>query len=98
MMRRFGWIRVLGLLCAGMCAVPLLGQNPPNHKNGSNVGTVSRQQPSPTAQRQAPAASAPKTANTNVQKQPQMAQPQSAAGTVNPSTNAATRPIPGVRP
>ena len=98
MMRRLGWIRVFGLLCAGVCAVPLLGQNPPNHKSGSNAGTVSRQQPSPAAQRQAPAASAPKTANTNVQKQPQGGQPQPAAGTVKPSTSVSTRPIPGVRP
>ena len=99
MMRRVGWIRLLGLLCAEVCAVPLLGQNPQNHKSGSNAGTASRQQPAPAAQRQAPpAASAPKTANTNVQKQPQGGQPQPAAGTVKPSTNVSTRPIPGVRP
>src|SRR3981081_4358723 len=46
MMRRVGWIRILGLLCAGLCAAPMIGaQNPPNRKSGANAGTVYRQQP-----------------------------------------------------
>src|SRR5580704_662365 len=103
MMTRVGWIRVLGLLCAGLCVAPMLAQNPPDRKNGANTGAVYRQQPSPAAQRQAPAAPAPKAAQTNIQKQPVAAQPQPAAGAVKPSTNVPTtnvptRPITSVRP
>jgi hypothetical protein len=98
MMRRVGWIRILGL-CAGLCAAPMTGaQNPPNRKSGANAGTVYRQQPSQTAQRPAPAAATPRTAQTNIQKQPVAAQPQSAAGTLKPSANVPTRPVTSVRP
>src|ERR1700730_2251707 len=97
-MTRVGWIRILSLVCAGLCAVPMLAQNPPNRKSGANSGTVYRQQPSPAAQRQAPAASAPRAPQTNIQKQPVAAQPQPAAGALKPSTNVPTRPITNVRP
>jgi hypothetical protein len=103
MMTRVGWIRVLGLLCAGLCVAPMLAQNPPDRKNGANAGAVYRQQPPPAVQRQAPAAPAPRAAQTNIQKQPVAAQPQPAAGAVKPytnvpTTNVPTRPITSVRP
>jgi len=101
MMRHVGWIRILGLLCAGLCAAPMIGaQNPPNHKSGANAGTVYRQQPSPPVQKQAPAASTPRTAQTNIQKQPpaKTVQPQPAAGGLKPSTNVYTQPVTNVRP
>jgi hypothetical protein len=98
MMTRVGWIRILGLLCAGLCAAPMTGaQNPPNRKSGANAGTVSRQ-PSQSAQRPAPAASTPRTAQTNIQKQPVAAQPQPAAGALKPSTKVYTQPVTNVRP
>lgn len=100
MMRHVGWIRILGLLCAGLCAAPMTGaQNPPNRKSGANAGTVYRQ-PSQAAQRPAPAASTPRTAQTNIQKQPpaKTVQPQPAAGGLKPSTNVYTQPVTNVRP
>src|SRR5438094_9892548 len=98
MMRRFVWIRLLRLLCAGACVLPLAmarsgrsqdaGGNQPSHKNAS-AATVYHQQPAPAAQKAtpvaqkaAPAASAPKAAQTTVQKQP--------AATAQPQPSAST--------
>ncbi len=100
MMRRVGWIRMLGLLCAGVCAGPgMLAQNPTGHKNASTSGTVHQQQPSQAAQRQAPAAT-PKTSQATAQTNSRKgaAQPSPAANTQKPPTNVYTRPAASVQP
>ena len=100
MMRRVGWIRMLGLLCAGVCAGPgMLAQNPTGHKNASTSGTVHQQQPSQAAQRQAPAATAKTSqATAQTQQQQRAAQPSPAANTQKPPTNVYTRPAASVQP
>ena len=97
MMRHASWIRLLSLLCAGVCGAPLVmagqtGTTQTTHKSAATAGAMDKQQP-------APAATAPKAAATTTQRQPSAtAQPQPAASTLKPSTNIYTRPVTSAQP
>ena len=109
MMTRVGWIRILGLLCAGVCAAPTMmmaqtslnQQTGTTHKSASTAGAVYKQQAPSAAQKQAPAATAPRAAQTTTQKQPaKTVQPQPAASTSSMSSPGSmyTHPITSGQP
>src|SRR5260370_41876879 len=101
MMRRVGWIRLLSLLCAGVCAAPVMvGQTATktNNKGASTAGTVYKQQPTAAAQKPAAAAATPKAAQTATQKQPAKAVQSQPAASTSPQGSMNTNPLTSVQP